>query len=517
MIDLDPQTLGMPAKFTSYRREQLEGFEWYLTETTETVVAGCLPTGWGKTLWAVSLAKLLGVKLVYEVATRALESQVMHDFESIGMKQIHGAANYDCFIYGDCKKGYKSECSRRMSAACPYSVAVDEARDSDLVVTNYAYALHAGLNANAFRGVGMIVCDEAHALEGQLTSYGSVKIYARDIGNDKLIRKLRDEKSGIVTDNSEWLIWARCVMEYADAEDDDDDSLYNRAERVSRMDSNFVWQFDDRGNCTFSPIYLSAYMRRLFGSVPRILMMSASLTEYVLRLLLPKDFAYDYRAWPVVFPQQNAPVYHIPTVKLSWKSTDEDYEKVISTADRIVDSRLDRRGIVHSVSYARARRFAEHSAHSRRFIRNESAADLGKCLELFRRTADAVFVSASVEEGFDFEGEQCEFQIVLKFPFPNETDRVIKERCSRISSYRLNFAAQKLVQMRGRGWRSATDRCELFILDNAVRQLTGKEGKSLLPSGFRIFTVAQIPAAPPKLRSREQETKTTVTGDQSNG
>ena len=110
-----------------------------------------------------------------------------------------------------------------------------------------------------------------------------------------------------------------------------------------------------------------------------------------------------------------------------------------------------------------------------------------------------MLVTPSVEEGFDFPADQCEDQIVLKFPFPNETQRVVKERCAQIPGYRLHYAAQKLVQMRGRPVRSETDRAELFILDNAVKQLCGPEGRSYCPPGFRIFTVAQVPPAPAKM------------------
>jgi len=149
-----------------------------------------------------------------------------------------------------------------------------------------------------------------------------------------------------------------------------------------------------------------------------------------------------------VFPQDHAPVYHIPTVKLNWKSTDEDYKLVIERADQIIDGRTDRKGIVHTVSYARTKRILQHSRHSRRFIWNEDSSSLGKSLELFRQSSDRILVTPSVEEGFDFAGSACEYQIVLKFPFPNETQRVIKERCAQIPGYRLHYAAQKIVQMR---------------------------------------------------------------------
>jgi Rad3-related DNA helicase len=269
------------------------------------------------------------------------------------------------------------------------------------------------------------------------------------------------------------------------------------------MGANWVWQFDDRGHVTFEPIRLSGFTSRLFAGVPRVLLMSASLSEFTLKLLLPPDLAYEYRAWPPVFPQDHAPVYHIPTVKLNWKSTDEDYKLVIERADQIIDGRTDRKGIVHTVSYARTKRILQHSRHSRRFIWNEDSSSLGKSLELFRQSSDRILVTPSVEEGFDFAGSACEYQIVLKFPFPNETQRVIKERCAQIPGYRLHYAAQKIVQMRGRPIRSYHDRAEMFVLDNSVKQLSGPEGRSYLPSGFRIFTVNAIPPAPPKIRQSD--------------
>jgi Rad3-related DNA helicase len=112
-----------------------------------------------------------------------------------------------------------------------------------------------------------------------------------------------------------------------------------------------------------------------------------------------------------------------------------------------------------------------------------------------------------VEQGFDFPGEQCEYQIVLKFPFPNETQRVVKERCAQIAGYRLHYAAQKIVQMRGRPVRSETDRAETFILDNAVRQLCGPEGRSYCPPGFRIFTVLAAPPPPPRINTNNSTVK----------
>lgn len=500
---LTPSDLGLPPKFVSFRLPQRQALGWLTDDCEHHVSAASIPTGVGKTSLAVAYARLLGVKAVYLVATKALEAQVLSDFSSMGMVNVHGRANYTCPNYGDCDKGADHDCSIAGTTICPYSDKVHAASISPLVVTNYAYYLWSkGVRNRAFEDTGLLICDEAHTLEHQLGSFASVKLYAREI---TWPYKQAEGESGVIHDEVDpWKTWAMGKVSKLEAKgnkrDEDEDDLLDRLRKVTRMHSNWVWQFDDRGHCTFEPVRVAAYTRGLLSSVPRVLMMSASLSEFALKLLMPSDTYYDYRAWPPVFPQQNSPVYHIPTVKLSWKSTDEDYKQVIEATDNIVDQRPDRRGIIHTVSYARTKRAMQHSRHATRFIWNEDSRSLSECLQRFRDSGTGgILVTPSVEEGFDFPGAEAEYQIVLKFPFPNETQRVVKERCAQIPGYRLHHAAQKIVQIRGRAVRSDTDRAELFILDNAVRQLCGPEGRSYCPPGFRIFTVNDVPPAPPKI------------------
>jgi hypothetical protein len=499
----------VPVKVLQVRR-------WGVTDTYDAhcenehnfIANGMVVHNSGKTSLAVAYARLLGVKAVYLVATKALEAQVLADFSSMGMVNVHGRANYTCPNYGDCDKGADQSCSLAQTESCPYSRQVNEAAEADLVVTNYAYYLWSkGVRNKAFTDTGLLICDEAHALEHQLGSFASVKLYARELAKLKCPYHPKTEMSDVMKNEADaWKLWAAEAAKplelKGDRRDEDEADLLDRLRKVVRMHSNWVWQFDDRGHVGFEPVRLSAYTRGLFSNVPRVFMMSASLSEFAMKLLMPSDTRYDYRAWPPVFPQQNSPVYHIPTVKLSWKSTDEDFALVVSTMDKIIEGRLDRKGIVHTVSYGRAKKALAASRYRHLFEWNDDSAGLYAALDRFRRSegrTGRILVTPSVEEGFDFPDDYCEYQIVLKFPFPNETQRVVKERCAQIAGYRLHHAAQKIVQMRGRAVRSESDRAEMFILDNAVKQLCGPEGRSYCPPGFRIFTVNEVPPAPPKI------------------
>ena len=502
---LEPPDLGLPSKFQRFRPVQREGLEWFMSSSS-AVAATLMQTGSGKTAFALAIAQLLDCKTVYLVATKALEQQVLADAQSLGMTCVHGRANYRCRVYSNCDYGYDHECSNSNSNQCPYANAVEAARNAKLIVTNYSYWLNARRNSKALETdeapVELLICDEAHSIESQLTSYASVSLFASEHGLD---RDLFEYPSGLMSDDAAApfaTIAKEIISSYGNSKDEDTKDLVDRARKIARMagNSNFVWQFNERNALSFEPVRLSAYSRQLFSGVPRVLLMSASLDPFALRMILSSDQDYDYRSFPGQFPPQNAPVYHVPVRKLSWRSSDEDYAAVFAVADNIIDRRTDRKGIIHTVSYARTKRILASSRHHRRFIWNDNGASLGSALDLFRRAdAGAIFVSPSVEEAFDFPGEQAEYQILVKFPFPNEQSRVVKERC-KIPGYRLHHAAQKVVQIKGRPIRSETDRSELFILDKACAQLNSKEARPFLPPGFRIFTVATAPPPPPRIK-----------------
>lgn len=504
--DFTPQDFQMPAKFTEYRPAQLQAVEW-LNGSDKQISACLLPTGVGKTLTAATYSRVFGGKTCYTVATKALMTQVLSDFRSVGMVELKGRANYPCPAYKNCDAGSEFRCSNsRLETACPYNRAVAEARASEIFVTNYSYLQHNRRYSTKSLTIDLLVCDEAHELENQLTDFAAVDLYHTECN----VQTLKGT-SGLM-DEGEQAVRIRQLAQkklenLVESTDPDDLELARKLKRIMGMKGNWVWQHADSSVRTvtrFEPIRVSQFTAQLFNGIRRVILMSATLNQFTLNLLLPPGAGYDYRAWSNVFNPGNAPVYFLQnelTRKLGWKSTEEDYAAVVQQADQIISQRLDRKGIIHTVSYARAKRAMAHSIHNTRFLWNDSGKDLGECLERFRKAGPGtVLVTPSVSTGFDFPGSAAEYQIILKFPFPNEQQRVIKERCTLIPNYRLNAAAQTLVQMVGRIRRFEEDRGETFILDSSVRQLMGPVGKSLCPPGFRMFVVTKVPPPPPRMK-----------------
>lgn len=160
----------------------------------------------------------------------------------------------------------------------------------------------------------------------------------------------------------------------------------------------------------------------------------------------------------------------------------------------------------HTVSFDRAGVICSRSDYRELFLANNPKIGL----QTNRVVADfkmgeppLVLVSPSVSTGFDFPGDECEYQIICKVPFPVTTGKIMRARSKADKEYPMYITMQELVQMCGRGERSAEDRCEVFIVDRQMEWFISKH-KALAPSWFlkKIVWVAQgcpVPAPAEKL------------------
>jgi Rad3-related DNA helicase len=349
--NISPADFGLPSRFTGYRREQRDAFSWLIEDCEHQLSAACLPTGIGKTLLGFSLARYYNSKAVYLVATKSLQEQVMDDFGELAA-DIRGRANYTCLNYSNCDRGYEEECTTSVTTSCPYNRAVELAKDCSIDVTNYAYWLHARAhNRQALerdtQPVELLICDEAHRIEDQITSFAAIHLSQSDLG---VSSGSVPAPSGIMTpkgthwvEADDWRMWAQGRIDKIRTKQDrletadpnyKRDKVWKELEqtrvkwaKILTMNENWCWQFDDyNGSVSFEPIRVASYARQLFSGVNRVLLMSASLTPFQCSLILDRDAPFDYRAWSPVFPQQNAPFYHVPCKKVNRHSTDDDYK-----------------------------------------------------------------------------------------------------------------------------------------------------------------------------------------------
>ena len=119
-LGLTPIELGLPAKFTGWRPGQ-EGAILDAVECNRRFLANSMPTGWGKSLWYIAVAKLLDYRVCILTSTKALQDQLLHDFSDIGLVDIRGRGNYECCLGAGytCDEGRHAKCPRKQTTRCP--------------------------------------------------------------------------------------------------------------------------------------------------------------------------------------------------------------------------------------------------------------------------------------------------------------------------------------------------------------------------------------------------------------
>ena len=524
---ISPVDLGLPAKYQAFRTAQAEAIDW-IAQSDAQFLAASAATGTGKSLLGVAAAKILGARAVYLTSTRGLEDQIVTDFSPIGLKDVRGRANYRCSVYTGkfkrpttCEQGMDEACSLATTTGCPYALAVQKANLSDLVATNYSYWLHARRsNENALsveKPVDILICDEAHSIFEELARFLAVHFSRDELEFYARNRRFALGESGLV-DSDGWRDWAVRAQKQAAqllnqlkekhgsvaAAKEEEPGTYEELENfrrkalaVSSMDDNWVWESTDYG-VSFDVIWPGRYASMLWEGVPRVLFLSATLRPYMLHLVGLKKGDYEYQVFDNGWPANHAPVYYWPIAKLNYRSSDDDYREVARAIDQIIESRSDRKGIIQTVSYARARTLLRFSRHAHKMFANDSSRDSTETARKFRNAKPpAVLISPSYQTGWDFAYDQCEYQILVKVPWANSESRVVQERLKN-ESYRISTAAFEIVQIIGRARRAHDDRSETFILDKTFPLILVK-GRQYLPHTFNAHRIARLPNPPKKL------------------
>lgn len=538
LANFTPDELCLPSKFTAFRDEQIEAIE-YAANSTARFDGLCLPTGAGKTIVGVGLAKATGLRTAILTSTKGLQTQYETEFRESGLVDIRGKANYPCADQRNlsCRFGPLEGCRLTNGRGCTYECARDEARASQIIVTNYAYWIRINERSRGLEPtididdpeespapIELLILDEAHKASEELSRNIQVVIREPWLREARLPQIRTDEFREWVDYASEHaesvdieLSAAKASLKQKPSKLNRDrvyalDSLAESLSQIMRMNKECwvlemksgtnwgrVWEWD----CVWPGQFAES---RLFLGIPKIVLMSATLRPVAMSMLGIKksDSISTFREWPRVFPAHHTPIYNFSTIRMNHRITDEQQKEWLNGIDSIIESRIDRKGIIHTGSYARQQYLLAHSRFQQHFIVNSAAVDsetAGEIVERFKASsAPSILVSPSFSTGWDFPGRFCEWQIIGKLSFPDTRSKVMKARKERSEQYISYLAMQDLVQACGRGTRFYEDRCEIFAVDASISWFM-MQNKHLAPRWFDVRKVSQLP--PPGKRCTE--------------
>lgn len=517
MLPAPSDIIGIP-KFDRWYPHQDDVFskimDWL--SSRERFFGLSLPTGSGKSLVAMLAADTSGERTIILTATKGLQAQICSDFGDI-VTDIRGQNSFQCLLSEDelitadegaCHQGFS--CMYK-GGGCPYYDRLRKAMRSRIVVTNYAYYLVQHRYSTGLGDIGLLVLDEAHlalsALESMLSVY---------------IDKYETESMGAYfpVKLESWEEWKSWAAQQAGKVDRVEEKLRSqlremwetgerapssmlRAHRAAATTArklreiieskgNWVWERRSRG-WLLSPVWVTDYMPLVYRDVGKVMAMSAVLTPKLMEVLGAKDG--KYLEMPSYFPARNSPVIHIPTVRVSHRTSQEDMAMWVARIDQIIDRRLDRKGIVFTTSYARRDLVLYKSRHKDIMI-SHGTKDVVQAVNRFKESKPpAVLVSPAVTSGWDFPGNECEYLVIGKLPYPDTTVPAVKARMEIDQDWTSWIAMQTLVQESGRGTRSKEDRCEVFITDDSWWWYW-KRYKDFAPKWFRDRVRGSVQTVP---------------------
>lgn len=542
-----PSKLGMPAKFVEWRPAQAQAIE-EIIDSEERFRMVDAPLGMGKSGIGVFCSLFGGGRGAYLTSTKVLQDQMMRDGFP-GMVKVQGKGNYQCKALGGqytceeydrwcqhrkCPNGaagvpgaamHRKECSPtacdRWAGNCDYKKDVQAGIRAKLVCTNYAYWIAAHrFGATPLGEFDWLICDEAHNAPDEVCRALEFTITPSDLG---LVDVQIPEDP---RDLAAWSEWAKKTIielamtpvpepprERAKTEEElkrrkrqlaiikRREQLAGKCGLLKELHGDWVVE-STRHGWQFTPVWPFQHAEStLFQGIKNIVLMSGTITTKTMGLMGISITDYDQLRYPYVFPKKNNPVYHLKTVVLNKHTKPEGIELWLRTIANVLESRKDRKGIIHTVSYQRAQQIMDYLAEhhpklASMCITHSHGGETKDAVRRYKAASGPCFlVSPSVTTGYDFPYEECEFIIVSKLPFPVMQTAVMKERAARDKNYAGYVMVQELVQSTGRGMRHHDDRCEVFITDDSWFWVQ-KRYSGFMPSYFKVHTMDWIPRKP---------------------
>ncbi len=454
------------------------------------------PTGTGKSLAYMLPALETGHRIVVLTATRALQDQLVSEFEPVAA-DLRGAQNFQCLSIpqADCSVGGLLHCRCRRPearAACPYLAQFGHASRSLAVVTNYAMWFGL-LDSGSLQMIGgapyYLVCDEAHLLLDLLTSASQASFGFEDL--ERLSAPLSEMRFWSLGQMQEWARQtAAALASAAPATVDEARFLFrmrrmlDNLARVREEEEHWIEWSDDAVSA--GPVWPRDALQRYVAEsgAECIVLASATISREMCSLIGLAPGRYRYFEYESGFPPELAPVYFYDAPVLGYQSPESDWLDAMRRAESLARLYPGRRGIIFTGSYQRSRIMEQAfgSAHPE-WIFHPDSASLPAAIARFRSEPGSVLVSPSVAQGYDFPGDLCEFIVVLKCPYPDMSSEIVRRRMRR-ASYMDTVMALTLVQVCGRGVRHAADRCDCHVLDGAAER-TLRRRPNVFPQWFR--------------------------------
>ncbi len=431
---------------------------------------------------------------------------------------------YEDHLKGLCDKESKCELLPKIGSGklCTYYKQKWDSFREKVTVGNYAFFFSELRYTEDVRKRKLLVCDEAHDLERQLVGSASYTLKASTIrqypsgeGTEFAITY----EEGMDSHAEDWLKALGAARESLKGVLDAHDGALARQDRLmscrgmleslegfidalKASPENWVISgirktaaIDAYGEgstlvdeVVFQPLEVAAYTSQLFDTAETVLLMSATVfsEELLCRTLgIPQDEAQFVKVAESTFPVENRRIYAMDIAQLNRASMDASLESIARAVSEIMDRHADERGVIHTTNYSQVNYIIEHVSdeNRRRLVTTQGSMARSELLHTHGATDASVLISPSLYQGVDLKDDLARFQVIVKVPYSDLSDRRTQVKMQRERGWYDWQTALRLVQTYGRSVRSETDSAVTYVLDSNFGSFV-KAHRELFPAYF---------------------------------
>lgn len=466
----------------------------------------------------------------YLVTQKMLQDQLENDFPRwVPQRRTSGASlksssEYPCGSFASCMAGGMAakdtksgrKCAKRSDKTCPYVNARWRFDIAHMAVTNYPYLFTEHMYVGDLKPRNVLIADECHTLERQITSFIEVAITTESLDSwapgcrpvPKMDRvetfahwlseryvRMCEERLGMLSENLAASGYSNRRMqdEFNRLKNHVGRLLYALEDMGQRPDSWVYWQEMVKGEwqCTAKPLSAAPFVPQLLNEMGATrIFMSAYAGP---RDVFCRSLGLDRRkvAWlelDSTFPVDNRLIHMTTVGSMSRTYLEQTMPRLLRMCETILEAHPTEKGIIHCHSYALGQRIYEHFQRTpagRRVLFSTKASERTANFNLHRISeAPTVMLSPSISEGFSFDDDLARFQIIAKVPYPYLGDRQVAAKMEQDRDWYILQTVMSILQACGRIVRSETDHGATYILDLDFIRLY-EENTKFFPKWFK--------------------------------
>ena len=377
---------------------------------------------------------------------------------------------------------------------------------SSHTIYNYKYFLSDLFYSGNMQKRQLLVLDEAHTIESEVSDFKSFTVFNESITSflpklnvpDKSEYDIETwiafgtelgEKLLNFIDKASTILGKKNFEEYPFTEKNLIDAITkekNLRTVIEDMKNNkenwIVTQVEKAANnqlrkVLVTPIDVSPYFKDILETGSISLFMSATILskDYLCKIGgIKLDQVKFIRIQESNFPIKNRPIYLMNIAWLNAKTMNQSLPAIANAVNNIMSIHRNEKGIIHTTSYSQLRFIKENISKENtiRLIETGSKFDRNETLQRHCKSSKpTVLISPSLYLGVDLKDNLSRFQIIVKVPYADLTDRKVSVMKQRDPNWYTWNAILKLVQAYGRSIRSKDDFAHTYILDSSISYL----------------------------------------------